>query len=228
MGKQQSSSLTIHERKQFEIHHKGIGDGLKSYIEVGEHLRAIRDGKLFTDISDTFEGYCKKCWSFTDRRARQIIDSSKSALIIESLATETGTIVPVVNEAQARVLSELPDEQTQANVWAKAVESAPKAQDGTPKVTAAIVKKAAAEIAPKADKPKPAAKPEPEAKPAKGKPTIDLRKFAELESHLGKAGRMNTDLLDHCGGKEYHEKIRVALNQACAVLATWRKHSGAE
>lgn len=71
--------------------------------------------------------------------------------------------------------------------------------------------------------------PDPEpVKPTKpGKPVVDLRKFADLEAHIGKAVRMNTDIKDHCGGARHHEEIRQHLNGILKVIKTWRKESGA-
>lgn len=69
-----------------------------------------------------------------------------------------------------------------------------------------------------------------EAKPTKpkaGKPTVDLRKFAELEKEIGKCARLSTAIKDHCGGANYHEEIRQHLNDSMKVLAKWRKGSGA-
>lgn len=60
-----------------------------------------------------------------------------------------------------------------------------------------------------------------------GKPTKDLRKFAELKETFGKAVRVNTAIKEQCGGTEHHEAIRVHINAALKVLETWRKESGA-
>lgn len=66
------------------------------------------------------------------------------------------------------------------------------------------------------------------AKPKTGQPKVDVRKFANFEKHLGKGVRMNTEIKEHCGGAEHHEKIRKHLNEALKELAVWRKKSGAK
>lgn len=136
-----ATALSTSDRKKLRAHEQTIEAGLRSFVEVGNALRLIRDDQLYLEVAETFEQYCRIRFKFSDRRARQLIDGSKAVAAVES----TGTIVPV-NEAQARILSELPDESTQATVWTKAVETAPTDGDGNPKVTAAHVAKVAAAL----------------------------------------------------------------------------------
>lgn len=77
-----------------------IEAGLATFMEVGQALVTIRDGRLYREDHGTFEDYCRDRWGFTGRRARQLID-----------AAEIGTTVPVANEGQARALAGLPPEQ---------------------------------------------------------------------------------------------------------------------
>ena len=96
-----------------------IERGLKTFVDVGQALLTIRDGKLYRRDYGTFEDYCRERWGMSDRRARMMIDAS------ETMATlKTGTIVPVYpqTESQARPLTSLPPEQ-QAAAWQQAVEN---------------------------------------------------------------------------------------------------------
>lgn len=136
------SSLTIGERKKLAEHEAVIESGLMSFVDVGNALIAIRDDALFSDVADTFEDYCKIRWGFSRQRAYQLIDASK---VVDAMSTIVD-IPPPANEGQARVLAALETEQDQATVWTKAVETAPKDKDGKPKVTAAHVRKVAAEV----------------------------------------------------------------------------------
>ena len=104
-----------------------IAKGLTTFVEVGNALRRIRDERLYADDYGTFESYCDQRWGFTDRRARQLMDS---ASIIGDLPT--GTIVPL-SEGQARELTGL-DPETAAEVMDLAAESG--------KVTAASIRDA--------------------------------------------------------------------------------------
>jgi len=226
------------DKKKLKQHEVIIDGGLRSFVDVGKSLLAIRDERLY-DGFETFEEYCSKRWSISRPRAYQLIDSAK---VVDCVSTIVD-ITPPKNEAQARVLTELKTEQQQATAWTKAVKTAPKDSEGNPKVTAAHVRKVVDEMTggkkpPKADpkpEPVPAApvnedsEPEDETVPihSKGKPKVDVRKFAALEKQLGAVVRLNTAIKEHCGGGEYHEQIRQHLNECLKVLATWRKKSGA-
>jgi hypothetical protein len=85
-----------------------IERGMKTFIEVGMALAAIQQNRLYRAQCDTFEEYCAVRWNFTGRRGRQLIQ-----------AAEIGTAVPIENEAQARELAKVPEEQ-RAEVLAEA------------------------------------------------------------------------------------------------------------
>src|SRR3990167_8947949 len=80
-----------------------IENGLKAFMEAGWALAQIRDAGLYRAEYRTFDAYCKTRWGFTDRRARQLI-----------AASQTGTMVPVMNERQARALAPLRRDQEAA------------------------------------------------------------------------------------------------------------------
>lgn len=88
-----------------------IQAGLATFIEVGNALTEIREHKLYRAQGfKTFEDYCAERWQFTDRRARQLME-----------AAEIGTIVPVLNEGQARALAPLKAEpERMAEAFAEA------------------------------------------------------------------------------------------------------------
>lgn len=124
-------------------HEEIIAAGVKSFIDVGNSLMAIRDEKLYAKEHDTFEEYCSKRWGFAKSRAYQYIES---AVVVRDLSTivDTKTDVFPENEAQARAIAgAAPDAKTRAVVWKAAVRSAPKDDKGKPHVTASLVNKAA-------------------------------------------------------------------------------------
>lgn len=147
-------------KRSLQHHEEIIEAGVKSFLDVGRSLMAIRDEELYRDDFDTFEAYCKKRWNFSKPRAYQLIES---AVVIsdlkESTIVDTKTDILPRNEGQARALADVaPDAKTRAVVWKAAAESAPKDADGKPRITASIVKKAAESIGvrkPKKNKPKP-------------------------------------------------------------------------
>lgn len=156
------SSLTVGERKKLAELETTIESGLQSFIEVGNALAAIRDRKLYTDVHETFEGYCKSRWGFAKSHAYRLIDSAK---VVKNLSP-MGDIPPPTNERVARELAEIEDENKQADVWSKAVETAPKDKSGQPKITAAHVAKVRDEVLgpqePEPTKPEPVAEKETE------------------------------------------------------------------
>lgn len=122
-----------------------IERGLSTFVEVGEALVEIRGSRLYRETDATFEAYCKRRWGFTDRRARQLMDSAQVARAInagtdtfeEYVERKTGTVVPVANEAQARALAPVLREsgpEAVREAWQEAVETAPEGR-----VTAAHV-----------------------------------------------------------------------------------------
>ena len=124
------SLLAVTEQHKLEEYETVIERGLNTFVDVGNALAAIRDGKLYRETHKTFEDYCREKWGFTDRRARMMIDAAVTVATLE-----TGTIVPILprTESQARPLARLePDEQIAA--WQEAVATAPNG-----KVTAAYV-----------------------------------------------------------------------------------------
>lgn len=107
-----------------------IERGLQTFVEVGNALMAIRDGRLYLGDHRTFEDYCRERWQLERRRAYHLMDA---AAVVNNVNNCTHDIPPPANEAQARPLTKLPAEQQPA-VWQAAVEAVP---DG--KVTAAHV-----------------------------------------------------------------------------------------
>ena len=122
-------------------HERVIEQGLTTFIDVGNALVAIRDGKKYRAAGHgTFEDYCQKRWQISDRQARRLMNAASAVAVLE-----TGPIGPVLpaTEAQVRPLARLrdnPDEMRAA--WAEAVERA----DGNVP-TEAIVREVVAERA---------------------------------------------------------------------------------
>lgn len=73
-----------------------IASGLGAFQAVGDALTRIREGRLYRQNFATFEDYCASKWGFSARRANQLMS-----------AAEIGTMVPVLNERQARAFAPL-------------------------------------------------------------------------------------------------------------------------
>ena len=130
MEYQIQAKLSADPIKRFFQLEKVIEKGKQGFIEVGTALLIIREEKLFKDTFCTFEEYCNERWGFTKTHANRFIASAK---VTENLAP-IGVIQPT-SESQIRPITKLEPEQ-QAEVWKKAVETAPEG-----KITAKHVEK---------------------------------------------------------------------------------------
>ena len=121
--------LVESERSELLQHEQVIEHGLKTFVDVGNALLAIRDKRLYRDRWGTFEEYCNDRWGYTRMRASQLISAAE---VTTNLNVNNCLQMPVT-ESVARPLTKL-DPELQPVVWQKAVETAPNG-----KVTAAHV-----------------------------------------------------------------------------------------
>lgn len=109
-----------------------IKRGLKSFVEVGNALREIRDGRLYKALYSTFEEYCQERWGITRNRAYEQIRASE----IVSHAIQNGEDVPKsIREALARGVNQTVKHvlSSDSNEWytpAEYVEAARKVMGG--------------------------------------------------------------------------------------------------
>lgn len=90
-----ANELTVIESSELVRCENVIRTQMRSFIEVGQALAAIRDGRLYRASHKTFEAYCQKTWEFTRRRANQLIEACEAGNVL-------GTIVPKTNEGHTR------------------------------------------------------------------------------------------------------------------------------
>jgi hypothetical protein len=121
------NALTTKEKGELTRLEAVVKSGLGTFVEVGDALLKIREGRLYRDSHKTFEDYCRERWEMSKTQANRLIQSSE---VIENLAPIG---VTPINESQVRPLTHL-EPAKQAEVWKRAVETAP---DG--KVTATHV-----------------------------------------------------------------------------------------
>ena len=141
--------LDVIERRELRQAEAAIEAGQQTFIEVGTALMGIRDGKLYREQHKTFEAYCKERWGIERNYANKLIAGTQ---VVNKMVDEMGTVVPISNEAQARELGKVPEEQ-RGGVLERATEAA----GGQP--TARHIKEAA-EQAPEPEAPDPPRKAE--------------------------------------------------------------------
>jgi hypothetical protein len=134
------NELTTVEAGRLEACEAAIKAGMQTFLEVGNSLLEIRDSRLYRQDFSTFEEYCRQRWGMVASRARQLIGA---AGVVRNLGSVTN--VTPSNEAQARALASLPDDEQQL-VWSYALQTAPVVDD-VPVITAQHVKRAAYTVA---------------------------------------------------------------------------------
>ena len=122
--------LSTQERTRLSEHEATIARGSKTFIEVGNALAAIRDGKLYRRDYKTFEAYCRERWEFSRIRAHQLI---ASAIIADNLLTTVNNAP--TSERQIRPLTTV-DPAEVGDVWQEVIDRAEKDDEGRPKITA--------------------------------------------------------------------------------------------
>jgi hypothetical protein len=137
------AALSADELSTLSVYEGVIRQGLESFVEVGNALARIRDGRLYRAEFKTFEEYCQTRWNLDKRYANRLV---VAANVVEDL----GPIGPKPKtESQVRQLVKLPKEE-RPKAWKESVETAPKDATGNPKITAKHVEQV---VAAKIDKP---------------------------------------------------------------------------
>lgn len=140
-----------------------IADGLRSFVEVGRALAAIRDGELYQEQYGTFEKYCRARWDIGSNYAYKLIASSN----VVYTCTERG-LTPPDNEGFARALTRIKEPEAQVAAWQRAVETAPEGGI-TAKHVSAVVEQLHPELAKPVRAPRAATEPvqaQPKPEPA--------------------------------------------------------------
>jgi hypothetical protein len=110
-------------------HEQTIERGLKTFVEVGTALAAIRDERLYRDGYETFEAYCKGRWGWERRHAYRLMDA---AGVVANVSQGTHSRIKITlggppplpdSERVARPLTKLPADE-QADAWEEVVTEA--------------------------------------------------------------------------------------------------------
>lgn len=99
-------------------HEAVIERGLETFVEVGQALMAIRDGRLYKATHSSFDAYCRERWGWTSRQADRTIGAAE---IVDQLRPIGLTLE---SESQARALAPLRDDpEAMAEVMVKVTAS---------------------------------------------------------------------------------------------------------
>lgn len=119
------TTYALANSESLDSHESVIADALRSFVDIGHALSAIRDGGLYHDAGfKTFEAYCRARWDFKKSRAYQLIAAAEVVGNVHNCGQ--GKLSPPSNESHARELAKL-DPEEQAAAWEEAVARAPPA-----------------------------------------------------------------------------------------------------
>lgn len=109
--------LNEEESNELLIYEEVIQLGLKTFVEVGNALLAIRDKRLYREEFATFEEYCKERWGMDRRNAYRHIEAAEVVSNIEMWSMDHKP----KNVRQARPLTKL-EPEVQREAWSEVVE----------------------------------------------------------------------------------------------------------
>ena len=99
------------EQESLQEHEATITANLQAFVQVGEALRKIRDGRLYRETHATFEAYCRTRWDLGRAHAYRLIGAAETVAVLSPL----GDILPAC-ETQARALLQF-DLEDRPRVW---------------------------------------------------------------------------------------------------------------
>lgn len=96
-----------------------IERGLATFVDVGQALLEVRDGRLYRAEHGTFEGYCRERWGMSRKRAYDLTAAAE----VSAAVSPTGDIPAPSSERVARELAPLrSDPPRLREAWQSAVE----------------------------------------------------------------------------------------------------------
>jgi len=161
-----------------------IANGMETFMDVGNALRAIRDDRLYRDGYKSFEEYVKERWGWGKAHAYRMIQAAE----VDENLSPIGDAKPK-NEAQLREVAKAPVEHQAAVVEAAAAKAAEENREPTAKDYKAAVDELQYEDCDEEPEPaKPVEQPEYDAKVIKA--------WAACGQRLGTLRRLLAELTD--------------------------------
>lgn len=78
--------LSVVERSRLAECERVIERGITVFVEVGQALTEIRDGKLYRETHGTFEAYCRERWQISRPRAYEIMNQAMVSIELHEAA----------------------------------------------------------------------------------------------------------------------------------------------
>ena len=115
--------LSKSEAETFAQAEATISSGLNSFLEVGNALMKIRDGKLYRNTHKTFALYLKERWGIQRAQGYRLIKSADTIRELNQLNSEKPIPLPS-SERQIRILQKIKDPRKRHAVLLRAKELA--------------------------------------------------------------------------------------------------------
>jgi hypothetical protein len=129
-----TTTLARHERTELQQREAVIERGRRSFYEMGEALRAIRDSRLYRETHERFEDYVEERWEISRSAADRLIQAFS---VVKSLPALGEGVPAPANEAQAAALASIP-ESTLPDLWQRVTD---RARELGTAITAKLVKR---------------------------------------------------------------------------------------
>ena len=197
--------LTTQERSHLRKLELTIENGIKTFVEVGNALKSIRDEKLYVEQHKTFEKYVADRWGMQKSQAYRLIESAE---VVTNLSPIGDKFSLPTKESQTRELAVLPPEK-QAEVWERVVLA-------NPEPTAKDVR---AEALKEIDAISVVEKVEPP-QPSKKEQAAKLR--SAILQHNAAMMRFIDELNNVYLDKEKHSIVHKAFREIHAMVEAWR------
>ena len=108
------------EKAEFERLHNIISKGVKAFVEAGEALKQMHDGKLWKAGGfDTWEDYCRSVAGMSRAHAHRLMQASECVNRLKE--TKEFSVFPI-SESQVRPLLRLPDPDLRIAAWLRVFE----------------------------------------------------------------------------------------------------------
>lgn len=126
--------LDVQERRELAKLERQIDDGMRTFLEVGTALKAIRDGRLYREKYKTFEKYVSDRFGISRPRAYQLIECVEVAEDLSTKVDKT-TAELLTSERHLRELSDVSEDDLP-----EVIEEVKKAADAGQTITAKVVR----------------------------------------------------------------------------------------
>ncbi len=196
------SPLSETEKSQLRQSEEILRAGLQTFLEVGNALLTIRDGKLYRATHPTFESYCHDRWHIGRSYAWRVMGAAERVKLLPA----DSNIPKPTNEFQIRPFLKL-EPEIFPKAWEQAIRKSKEA-----KLTPGLIREVITEIAPDAVRPR--------------RPAMRSRKARPFGTFsLGEVLILLADVKRRVEKQETREALAALEKAECLLLAVQKQTS---